>query len=171
RLSFPNTGLRQNPLVLVGRLDGKGLTDARFDEVLYFINTSPDALTLLLPELRGVRYALHPVHLSETAADRRPREHARHHADSGSFEIPGRTALVYVVEGSSCAICFCLSLSHSPGRARPARPRSRRILPLPVKLSPKTCRAACSATPRFPPVMCSRATSTCGCRPAMTTPA
>ncbi|MCW5580309.1 MAG: DUF3372 domain-containing protein, partial [Luteimonas sp.] len=98
RLSFPNSGPLQNPLVLVGRLDGDGLEGARFREALYFINASPDTQTLVLPELRGKPYVLHPVHGSERAADRRPRQSARHDAGTGTFAIPPRTALVYVLE-------------------------------------------------------------------------
>lgn len=96
RLSFPNSGPDQNPMVLVGRLDGAGMDDAAFDEVLYFINASPDAQTLVLPGLRGVAYRLHPVHLAPGAADPRPSTQARHDAATGSFTIPPRTALVYV---------------------------------------------------------------------------
>ncbi|MDH7453154.1 DUF3372 domain-containing protein [Luteimonas composti] len=98
RLRFPNTGPGQNPLVLVGHLDGRGLADARFDELLYFINASSDAQTLDLPELHGRRYVLHPVHLSAQAADTRPRESARHDPAQGRFVVPARTALVYVTE-------------------------------------------------------------------------
>ncbi len=98
RLTFPNSGPAQNPVVLVGRLDGKALDDARFGEVLYFINASPDEETLTLPELRGIEYTLHPVHMAETAADSRPRELARHDAASGTFTIPARTAIVYVAD-------------------------------------------------------------------------
>ncbi|TDK26250.1 DUF3372 domain-containing protein [Luteimonas aestuarii] len=96
RLTFPNSGPEQNPVVLVGRLDGEGLDDAGFGEVLYFINASPDAQTLVLPELRGLAYTLHPVHRSTSAADVRPRGLARHAPETGTFVVPGRTALVYV---------------------------------------------------------------------------
>src|SRR5690606_5737211 len=41
RLRFPNSGPDQNPLVLVGHLDGRGMDDARFSELLYFINAAP----------------------------------------------------------------------------------------------------------------------------------
>lgn len=98
RLSFPNSGPGQNPVVLVGRLDGAGLDGAGFGEVLYFINASPEPQTLALPELAGIAYHLHPVHLAHGAADPRPRELARHDAVTGTFAIPARTALVYVLE-------------------------------------------------------------------------
>src|SRR5690606_37705420 len=98
RLRFLNTGPDQNPVVLVGHLDGRGLTDERFDEVLYFINAGIEAQTLELSELRGRRYVLHPAHLSEQAADPRPRQSARHDPERGRFVVPARTALVYVAE-------------------------------------------------------------------------
>jgi pullulanase len=98
RLTFPNSGPGQNPVVLVGRLDGAGLDDAGFGEVLYFINASPETQTLVLPEVAGIAYALHPVHLANGAADPRPREVARHDPAIGTFAIPARTALVYVAE-------------------------------------------------------------------------
>ena len=98
RLRFHNTGPGQNPLVLVGQLDGRGLPGAGFDELVYFINAGLDAQTLDLPELRGRRYVLHPVHLDEDAADPRPRQLSRHDAGRGRFVVPPRTALVYVAE-------------------------------------------------------------------------
>ncbi len=98
RLTFPNSGPQQNPLVLVGHLDGGDWPEARFREVLYFINASPQAQTLRLDAQRGKPWALHPVHLAPSAADRRPAQAARHDAAGGSFTVPGRTALVYVVE-------------------------------------------------------------------------
>jgi len=98
RLRFPNTGPEQNPLVLVGHLDGRGLPGAGFEELVYFINAGLEAQTLELPELRGRRYTLHPVHLAEGAADPRPRTSARHDAAPGRFVIPARTALVYVAQ-------------------------------------------------------------------------
>lgn len=98
RLRFLNTGPDQNPVVLVGHLDGSGLPGERFGELLYFINAGVEAQALELPELRGRRYALHPVHLSDQAADPRPRESATYESERGRFVVPARTALVYVVE-------------------------------------------------------------------------
>lgn len=98
RLHFPNSGPRQNPLVVAGHLDGAGLADAGFGQVLYLLNTSPQAQVLELPSERGKRYVLHPVHLGAGTADRRPREQARFDRSSGRFTVPPRTALVYVIE-------------------------------------------------------------------------
>ena len=98
RLSFPNTGPEQDPTVLVGHLDGAGYPHARFREVLYFINTNPAPRMLRLASERGKRYALHPLHRSDDAADRLPRQQARHDPRTGTFQLPARTALVYVLE-------------------------------------------------------------------------
>ena len=98
RLSFPNTGRGQDPLVVAGHLDGEGLAGAGFREILYLLNTSPRTQTLELPGERGKRYALHPVHLAPDAADARPRAQARFDPAHGRFTVPPRTALVYVLE-------------------------------------------------------------------------
>ncbi len=98
RLRFPNSGPRQNPLVIAGHLDGRDLEGANFAEVLYLLNASLEAQVLELPSESGKRYGLHPVHLSPTAADPRPREQARHDPSRGRFTVPPRTVLVYVLE-------------------------------------------------------------------------
>jgi len=96
RLSVPNSGPQQNPAVLVGRLDGTGRVDARFGELLYFVNVAESAQTLKLPELaNGAAWRLHPVQARRDAADRRARE-AHVDAASGTFTIPPRTAVVFV---------------------------------------------------------------------------
>jgi hypothetical protein len=97
RLSFPNSGPGQNPLVLVGHLDGLGLDGANFREVLYFINASAQAQTLDLPAERGKAWVLHPVHRDTASGDDRPRRQASYDVGSGRFSVPARTALVYVV--------------------------------------------------------------------------
>lgn len=98
RLTFPNSGPGQDPLVVAGHLDGSGYPGAGFREVLYFLNASPEARTLRLPGHGGKQWTLHPVHRAADAADPRPAAHARHDAAGGAFTIPGRTALVYVIE-------------------------------------------------------------------------
>ncbi|WP_255516310.1 pullulanase-type alpha-1,6-glucosidase [Luteimonas suaedae] len=98
RLTFPNGGPAQNPRVIAGRLDGAGLADAGFAEVLYFINVDPAAQTLELSGLRGRDWTLHPVHRAPDAADPRPAAQAHYDRASGRFTLPGRTALAYVIE-------------------------------------------------------------------------
>ena len=96
RLRFLNTGPAQNPMVLAAEIDGQGLKDAGFARLAYFLNTSPEAQVLQLPELAGRRYALHPVHLAPGAADPRPKREFGFEAASGQVKVPGRTALVLV---------------------------------------------------------------------------
>ena len=96
RLRFLNTGPAQNPLVLAAEIDGRGVEDAGFARLAYFLNTSPAAQVLQLPELAGRRYALHPVHLAPGAADQRPKREWTFDAANGQLKLPGRTALVLV---------------------------------------------------------------------------
>ena len=96
RLRFRNTGPEQNPLVVVGHLDGQGM-DGEFAEILYLLNVSPHEQTLVLPQEKDKRYVLHPVQAAAGAIDLRPKQ-ARYNAREGGFVVPGRTAVVFVIE-------------------------------------------------------------------------
>lgn len=98
RLSFPNVGPGQNPVVLVGHLEGGGLEGANFSQLLYFINVDDSAQVITLPGEASKPWVLHPVHLGDSAADLRPRQDAIHDRATGRFTVPPRTALVYVVD-------------------------------------------------------------------------
>ncbi len=98
RLSFRNVGPGQNPTVIAVHLDGAEYPGAGFAEILYLVNVAPESQTLVLDEERGKNYVLHPRHLQPDAADRRPREEARYSIADGSFTVPARTAVVYVVQ-------------------------------------------------------------------------
>ncbi|MFN8668022.1 MAG: pullulanase-type alpha-1,6-glucosidase [Gemmatimonadaceae bacterium] len=97
RLRFENTGPSQDPTVLVGHLDGAGYPGARYREVLYLVNVAPDEKSLALPDEAGKRWTLHPVHRAAHAADRRAAT-ARVERATGRFTVPGRTAVVFVVQ-------------------------------------------------------------------------
>jgi pullulanase/glycogen debranching enzyme len=97
RLRFRNTGPKQNPLVIAAHLDGDGYPGANFREVLYLLNVSPQAQTLVVPEEAGKEYRLHPVLRADGASDRRVRE-AQYQSRQGRFVVPARTAVVFVVE-------------------------------------------------------------------------
>jgi pullulanase/glycogen debranching enzyme len=96
RLSFPNSGPDAEPTVVVGRLDGRGLPGARWPEIVYLVNVDVQPHALHVPELRGHPLALHPVHLAPHAADRRPSREARFDPVTGRFDVPARTAIVFV---------------------------------------------------------------------------
>lgn len=96
RLVFHNTGPAQQPTVIVGQLNGRGLPGAGFAEVLYVLNVAKQTQRLELPALQGRRYRLHPVHLQPGAADPRPQQ-ALWQASTGTLTVPARTALVYVL--------------------------------------------------------------------------
>ena len=96
RLVFRNTGSAQEPTVLAGHLEGRGYAGAGFREVLYLVNVDRQAHTLAFAQEAGKAWRLHPVHAAAGAADRRAAQ-ARYIGADGSFEIPARTAVVFVV--------------------------------------------------------------------------
>ncbi|MEO7106652.1 MAG: alpha-1,6-glucosidase domain-containing protein, partial [Rhodoferax sp.] len=97
RLTFPNTGPAQNPVVLVGHIDGRGYAGAAFQEVLYFINVDKVTQSITLPDQAGKAYQLHPLQATSAAADERVRDGARVEQLTGRFMLPARTAVVFVV--------------------------------------------------------------------------
>ncbi|MFZ6747115.1 alpha-1,6-glucosidase domain-containing protein [Undibacterium sp. JH2W] len=96
RLHFYNTGSMQNPLLIVARLNGKGLAGAHFNSLFYFINISQQSQSLDLHEQEKARYVLHPVHRATGAADRRIATEAKYDEASGRFSIPALSAVVFV---------------------------------------------------------------------------
>jgi len=98
RLTLLNTGPEQNPTVVLGHLNGRGHRGAAYAEVLYAINVAPAEAELVLPELRGRAFVLHPVHRAPNAADTRPATQASWNAATATLRVPARTALVYVLE-------------------------------------------------------------------------
>jgi pullulanase/glycogen debranching enzyme len=98
RLTLLNTGPDQQPTLLLGHLDARGLTGGGFAELLFAINAGTSAATLSLPTLRGRGLHLHPVHLAASAADPRPARESAWLSATGTLTVPPRTALVYVAD-------------------------------------------------------------------------
>ncbi|CAG1015584.1 partial pullulanase, partial [Burkholderiaceae bacterium] len=98
RLRFYNTGSGQNPVVIVGHLDGNGYAGAGFKEMLYLVNVDKTAQQVTVDAEKGKAYVLHPVQASAAAADQRPRTEASYEAASGRFTVPPRSAVVYVID-------------------------------------------------------------------------
>ena len=96
RLLFHNTGSVQVPTVLLGHLDGVGLPGAVFRDIVYLVNVDKLAHTVAVEPLKDRPFELHPVHTAASAADRSAAA-ATYDAASGSFTVPARTAVVFVV--------------------------------------------------------------------------
>ena len=96
RLKFWNTGSAQVPTVIVGDVDGSGYAGANFQELTYFINVDKQAHPITIPALAARAFVLHPVHLATGAADTRATQ-ATYDGATGTFTIPARTAVVFVV--------------------------------------------------------------------------
>jgi pullulanase len=92
RLSFPGSGPGQNPVLVATRIDGRGLPG--YKAVLTLINVSPTAQVLELPGEARAHWVLHPV--QRHGADMRVRREAGVRA--GRFEVPGRSAVVFVLD-------------------------------------------------------------------------
>ena len=90
RLRFHNAGPDQNPMVIVGELEGRGYPGASFESVLYLVNVSPQAQEVRVETAPGRSWRLHPV--------LRGRDGPAPYHDGGRFHVPGRTAVVYVVD-------------------------------------------------------------------------
>jgi pullulanase/glycogen debranching enzyme len=101
RLRFFNVGPTQNPAVIAAHLDGRGLRGARFDEMVLLLNVDARPHSVSDAALQGKALQLHPVHLDPAAADTRPAQLGHHDAATGRFEVPARTALVYVLPAST----------------------------------------------------------------------
>jgi hypothetical protein len=83
--------------VIAGHLDGRGYDGAGFRELLYLVNVDVVEHTLEFTGERGKPYELHPVHRAPGAADRRAAELARYEPARGTFTVPARTAVVFVL--------------------------------------------------------------------------
>ena len=97
RLRFFNTDVQADARLVVGHLDGRGLND--FAELLYFVNAAPEAQRFSASELAHKAFVLHPVLAGQHAADPLVRQAARYNPLNGEFEIPARSAVVFVVKG------------------------------------------------------------------------
>jgi len=98
RLRFLNTGPDQVPGVMAGHLRGDGYPGAAFRELLYLVNVDAQPHTLRLDGERDKDYVLHPVHRAPEAADRRAAEQAVYDPAAGTFLVPARTAVVFVID-------------------------------------------------------------------------
>jgi pullulanase/glycogen debranching enzyme len=97
RLHFYNTGSTQISTVLAGHLDGSGYTGATYQELVYLINVDKVAHDVTVDALKNKAFVLHPVQAASGAADARAKT-SSYTSASGTFSIPARTAVVYVVQ-------------------------------------------------------------------------
>ncbi len=97
RLHFYNTGPEQNPVLQVAHLDGAAYPGAGFRELLYAVNVDLLPHDIDLPTEKDKAYVLHPVQRARTAADLRVAQQAGYRGSSGTFTVPARSAVVWVV--------------------------------------------------------------------------
>ena len=97
RLRFDNLGATQNGKVIAMHLDGNQLEGANFKEVMVLFNVASDTQTIEVSSEQQKKYLLHPVHLREKAADQRVKQFAKYSAETGSFQLPPLSLVVFVV--------------------------------------------------------------------------
>ncbi|MFK3739994.1 alpha-1,6-glucosidase domain-containing protein [Massilia sp. TN1-12] len=97
RLRFFNTGTQQVPTVVAAYIDGRGHDGAGFAGVSYFINVDKVGHAVVDPQAVGKRMKLHPVFMKDGVADKRATQ-ATFDGATGTYEIPPRTAVVFVEE-------------------------------------------------------------------------
>jgi pullulanase/glycogen debranching enzyme len=98
RLKFYNTGSQQKAAVIVGHLNGVGYPGSGFRELVYFLNVDLKAHAIKVPELQGRAFVLHPVHRMPDAADKKIPLYASYDVNLGTFVIPERSSVVFVLE-------------------------------------------------------------------------
>jgi pullulanase-type alpha-1,6-glucosidase len=116
RLRFHATGPAQPGALIAATIDGAGMHDAGFAELAYFINADLRAHTVVIGSARGKAWQLHPVQRAATAVDARPRDESRVEMATGSFHIPPRSVVVYVVAGPSAQTEICVRSTDSTSR-------------------------------------------------------
>jgi pullulanase/glycogen debranching enzyme len=97
RLRFHHTGAADSPALIIGHVDGAGVPGAVFRELVYLINADRRPQAATVSALQHKPLVLHPVHRAAGAADRRAAA-ARFDALTGRFDVPPRTAVVFVAE-------------------------------------------------------------------------
>ncbi|MBH9553431.1 DUF3372 domain-containing protein [Inhella sp. 4Y17] len=96
RLRFFNTGASLDPTAVIAAVDGSGYAGANFNEVVYVINVDKQPKQITVEALKNRAFQLHPVQAAATAADARVRAGATYESASGRFNVPARSAAVFV---------------------------------------------------------------------------
>jgi pullulanase-type alpha-1,6-glucosidase len=93
-VSFLNTGPNQLPGLVVMRLADTGNFDSTYNEIMVFINASPEPVTFSDAAFKDKAYRLHPV--QQNSVD----EVVKQSGFTGeTFTIPARTTAVFVLAG------------------------------------------------------------------------
>jgi pullulanase-type alpha-1,6-glucosidase len=93
-VSFLNTGPQQTPGLIVLRLTDTNNFDPTYNEIVVFINASPEPVTFSDASFKDKAYSLHPV--QQNSVD----EVVKQSSFSGqTFSIPAQTTAVFVLDG------------------------------------------------------------------------
>ena len=98
RLQFLDTGPEQQAGLLAWTLDASGLPGSGQRRLLAAVNLAPEPVQFSWPAAVGQAWRLHPTLAAPQAADERLRHEARHEPATGQFSLPGRSAVVWVLD-------------------------------------------------------------------------
>jgi pullulanase len=98
RLRFFNVGPTQVPTVIAAELGGSGLAGANFKRIVYVINVDKVPQRVSDSRFANASFELHPVHRAPNAADRKVAANARFDSAMGAFEVPARSAAIFVAK-------------------------------------------------------------------------
>jgi pullulanase/glycogen debranching enzyme len=103
RLHFAPAGADADGRVVGAWIDAPpaGAAGAAAGRVAYFLNAGTEPAEVVVPELAGQPFALHPVQAAAGAADDRPRREGRYDAATGTFRVPARTLIVYTAAATA----------------------------------------------------------------------
>jgi pullulanase len=99
RLKFHNIGPQSIAGLIVGDLDGQGLTDAKHKSLVYFINARQAETSIQISALKGRKLAVHPALLGGAAKAKTLDENQRKikfDIQTGTVTMPARTVTVLV---------------------------------------------------------------------------
>lgn len=96
RLQFIDSG--SDGTVIAAHIDDNDYPGAGFTGLVYVVNADTREHAVTAPEQRGKSWRLHPAQRAANAADRTVATHARFDPDAGTFTVPARSAVVFVLE-------------------------------------------------------------------------
>ena len=76
------------------RIDGRGYPGANFQSVVVLFNVDKTSRSVVIPELKSLALALHPVQRDSSAES--IVKASTYSKDSGTFVIPARSTAVFV---------------------------------------------------------------------------
>jgi pullulanase len=157
-LSFLNTGLQQIPDLIVMRLSNSGTNPISdpFGEVVVLFNSSSKEQSFAADVLKNLPFELHP---SQAASVDAALKSARFDRTTGTFTVPARTTVVFVVKAGQLPVpvaTLASAAAQPPALAPTAPPTSAPVVPptnAPTNVPPAPAPTAPQSSPSPLPIV------------------